>query len=291
MAGRHADPGRALLPCARPPRGACQPPRAGTHRAQALGTRPPGVVCPPPRAGPEPRPAGVVPRGAPRLTPRQRGRHRLRAARARPREAVRRRGPHAAPWLAAPQEGAPLRRRGVGPRPRRGADHVGTGGAGPGLHRLRVCPLARGAGTRADLTRVHADHGPSCRGPGPGHRALQAAGGFQHQESWLAGLPPVHARRPPAGLVGDGPARPSGAHRTLPLGLGHIPTAQAGHVTPTHASLPDLAQTGSRAPDNGPGSLDQGSIGLSRPGHCVMGMLPHHPLKIQGWRASAAGGC
>ena len=65
-----------------------------------------------------------------RLAPGHRGLDVLCQALARPRQAVRCRGPHAAQGLAAPQEGAPLLRLGVGQRPGRRADHVGTVGQG-----------------------------------------------------------------------------------------------------------------------------------------------------------------
>src|SRR5262245_9403510 len=121
----------------------------------------------------------------------------------------------------------------------------------------------------------------------------------------MEGLHPVHERRYPAGIVGDGPPLSRGAQSNVQLGFGHINTDKTWHVTHTNSCLPDLAHTGSMAPDNwtgsgspgrddpryAPVSLDQGSIGLSRPGHCVMGILTHHLLKIQGCKASAPGQC
>jgi len=280
MEGRHPDHGRALLPRARPQRGEVPEQRAGPHGPHARGTLPPLGMVPPQRAGPEPHREVVVQRGGPRMAPRPRGRTRLREARARPRQAVLRRGPQDDQLVAASQEGAQRLRLGVGPRPGRRADHGGTGGPGPGIPRLCVRQLARGPGTIPDLTRGPDDHGEACRGHGTGHRALQAAGGFQHHARGVEGLHPVHERRHPAGLVRDGPPCPSGAQGHVPLGCGHLQTATAWHVTPPHACPPDRAQTGALAPHtwtgsgspgrddprSAPVSVDQGSIGLSRPG-------------------------
>jgi hypothetical protein len=173
----------------------------------------------------------------------------LREALARPRETVLFRGPHADQLLAASQEGAQLLRLGVGQWARRRADHVGNVGEGAGIPRIRCGQLARRPGKIADLPRVHDDHGYACRGQGTCHRALQAAGGFQHHEGEVEGLKPVHERRHPAGLVGDGPPLPGGAQRKIQLGCGHIHTDKAWHVTHRNSCLPDLADTGSMAPD------------------------------------------
>jgi hypothetical protein len=215
------------------------------------------------------------------------------------------RRPPADQWLATPEEGAPLVRLGVGPWARRRTDHVGTVGQGARVQRLRFRELPRGPGTIPDLTWVHDHHGQTRRGEGAGHRAFQTARGCEHHEGRFAGLDPVHEQRHPAGIVRDGPPLPGGASGNIPLGFGHIKTNKAWHVTQTNSCSPDLAQTGSMAPHNGPGSgspgrddprsapvsVDQGCSGLSRPGHCMMGILPHHPLKIQGyWRSLARGG-
>ena len=96
----------------------------------------------------------------------------------------------------------------------------------------------------------------------------------------VEGLEPVHERRDAPGIVGDSPALPGGAQGSIPLGFRHIHTPKARHVNQRHSCLPDLAETGSMAPNNGTGSgspgrddpryapvsADQGSIGLSRPG-------------------------
>jgi hypothetical protein len=152
-------------------------------------------------------------------------------------------------------------------------------------------------------------------GPWPGHHRGPGAGaprGRPTAKALVTTLRPVASRtlrvgeeppvrRRPAGIVGDGPPLPRGAQRHGQPGFGHLNPDTTWHVTPTHSCLPDLAHTGSMAPDNctgsgspgrddprdAPVSLDQGSIGLSRPGHCVMGILTHHPLKIQGYWASA----
>ena len=115
------------------------------------------------------------------------GRNVLREALARPRQAVLLRGPHADQLLAAPQEGAQLLRLGVRQRPGRRADHVGKVGQGARIQRIRFGQLARGAGKIADLTRVHDDHGQARRGQGAGHRTLQAARGFQHNQGGVEG--------------------------------------------------------------------------------------------------------
>ena len=209
------------------------------------------------------------------------GRNVLREARARPRQAVLLRGPHDDQLLAAPQEGAQLLRLGVGQRARRRADHVGKVGQGAGIQRIRFGQLARGAGKIADLARVHDDHGQARRGQGAGHRTLQAAGGFQHNEGGVEGLHPVHERRHPAGIVRDGPALPGGAQGNVQLGFGHINTDKAWHVTHTEllsarpcrygltwhqTTVRALGSPGRDDPRSAPVSADQGSIGLSRPG-------------------------
>jgi len=102
------------------------------------------------------------------------------------------------------------------------------------------------------------------------------------------GLEPLHARRHLAGLVGDGPAVPSGAQGHVPLGFGHSHPAQTWQGTHPHSWPPALAETGARAPHNCPGSgrpgrddprdapvsAAQGSTGLSRPGTACRG-VPH----------------
>ena len=227
----------------------------------------------------------------------------LREAPARPRQAVLLRGPHDDQLLAAPKQGAQLLRLGVGQRAGRRADHVGTVRQGAGIQRIRFGQLARGAGKIAGLPRVHDDHGQARRGQGARHRALQAARGFQHNQGGVEGLHPVHERRHPAGIVGDGPPLSRGAQGNVQLGFGHIKTDKTWHVTPTNSCLPDLAHTGSMAPDNctgsgspgrddpryAPVSVDQGSIGLSRPGTWVTGDVPTSPIKIQGYWRSPAG--
>ena len=114
MAGRHADPRRALLAREGPQLGEFQHQRPGTHGPNARGTLQQVVVFPPERAGAEQRLEVVVQRGDARIEPRNMGRNVLREARARPRQAVLLRGPHDNQLLAAPQEGAQLLRLGVG---------------------------------------------------------------------------------------------------------------------------------------------------------------------------------
>ena len=110
--------------------------------------------------------------------------------------------------------------------------------------------------------------------------ALQAARGFQPNEDRLADLELVHACGHAAGIMGDSPALPRGAHGNIELSFGNINPHTAGHVTHTNSRQPDLAETGSMAPNNctglgspgrddpcsAPASAGQGSIGLSRPG-------------------------
>ena len=73
---------------------------------------------------------------------------------------------------------------------------------------------------------------------------------------------------------------PGGAHRHIQLGFRDINAHKTRHVNHRTSCQPDLADTGSKAPDNctglrspgrddprsAPVSTDQGSIGLSRPG-------------------------
>jgi hypothetical protein len=151
MARCHAAPCRARLACARPPRGACPPPRGGPHGPQALGTLPPRVVGPPPRAGPPPRRAVVGQGGAVGLAPRPGGRAGRREARTRPRQALRCRGPPAEPGRAAPPQGTPRWRRAAGAasggarRPQAPARVPPTPRSGP-LARWRARPPGRAAG-------------------------------------------------------------------------------------------------------------------------------------------------
>src|SRR5207237_29482 len=126
IAGRHADHGRALLARARPPLGAFQPQRAGPHGPHALGTRQSIGAFPPQGAGPAQRLALVVQRGDTRIAPRNRGRNVLCETRVGPRQTLLFGRPPADPWLATPQQGAPLLRLGVWERARRRADHVST---------------------------------------------------------------------------------------------------------------------------------------------------------------------
>ena len=137
------------------------------------------------------------------------------------------RGPHDDQLLAAPQEGAQLLRLGVRQRPRCRADHVGKVGQGAGVQRIRLGQLARGSRKIPGLPRIDDDHGQARRSQGARHRALQAAGGFQHDQGGVEGLEPVHERRDPAGIVGDGPALPGGAQGNIELGFGHINTHKA----------------------------------------------------------------
>ena len=118
--------------------------------------------------------------------------------------------------------------------------------------------LARGPGKIAGLPRVHDDHGKACRGQGARHRALQATGGFEYNQGGVEGLQPVHERRHLAGIVGDGPAFPRGAQGNVQLGFGHINPYKTWHVTHTNSCPPDLADTGSMAPDNCTGSGSPG---------------------------------
>ena len=179
IAGRHADQGRDLLPRARPQLGACPPQRAGPHGPHARGTLPQIVIFPPPRAGPEPRLAVVVQRGDTRMAPRHRGRKSLREARARPRQAVRLRGPHDPQWLAAPTQGTQRLRLGVRQRARRRAHPVGTMRQRARIPRLRFGQRPGGACAIPGLARVAHHDGQARHGQGAGHQALPAACGFQ----------------------------------------------------------------------------------------------------------------
>ncbi len=278
--GRHADAGRALLSRACPPRGEFQPQRAGPHGPHARGTRPPLVVFPPQGAGPEPRLEGGVQRGDARMEPRPRGGHSLREALARPRQAVLRRSPPDDPWLAAPKEGAQLWRLSVGPRARRRADHGGTRRPRACLQRIGRGPWPGGARDIPGVPRGDTNDRQARRRQGGRSGTLQAPGGFQHSQGRVEGLQPVHERHAATGIVGDRPALPGGASGHIPLGFRHINTPKAWHGPPTPSCPPALAETGSMAPNHGTGSgspgrddprsapvsLDQGSIGLSRPG-------------------------
>jgi hypothetical protein len=96
----------------------------------------------------------------------------------------------------------------------------------------------------------------------------------------MAALELLHECGHSAGLIGDSPSLPRGAQGNIELGFGTINPHKAGHVTHTNSCQPDLADTGSMAPNNctglgspgrddpcyAPASADQGSIGLSRPG-------------------------
>ena len=76
---------------------------------------------------------------------------------------------------------------------------------------------------------------------------------------------------------------------------------KARHVNHKNSCLPALAETGSMAPNHGSGSgrpgrddprsapvsVDQGSIGLSRPGPRRRGCSHVTAIKIQGYWASA----
>ena len=247
----------------------------------ALGTLPQIVVFPPQRAGPEHRLEVVVQRGDARIEPRHMGRTILREARARPRQAVLLRGPHDDQWLAAPQKGAQLLRLGVGQRPGRRADHVGTVGQGPGIQRLRFGQLARGPGNN--------------RGPDAGARRPRAGLPRPRHSVTARSRPPVASSTirvgwrgctrstsvaTPLASLGTAHRSPEGRRAMSNWALATSIPTKHGHVTPTHSCLPDLAHTGSMAPDNctgsgspgrddprsAPVSADQGSIGLSRPG-------------------------
>ena len=168
----HTDQRRDLLAIAGAQRWECQQQGAGTHGANARGTLQAIVVFPPQRAAPQYRLEGVVPRGETRIEPGNRGRHVLREARARPRQAVLRRRTHADQWRAAPKKGAQFLRLGVRQRPRCRAHHVGHMGQGAGISRIRFRQLARGPGKIPGLPWMHDDHWQACRGHGAGHQAL-----------------------------------------------------------------------------------------------------------------------
>ena len=137
-------------------------------------------------------------------------------------------------------------------------------------------------GTRkiARLPRVDDDDGEAGRGQRSRGGPLQAPGSFQHNQRGVEGLQLFYERHDATGIVRDGPPLPGGAHRNIPLRFCDINPHTAWHVTQRPSCLPDLAQTGSMAPNNCPGlgspgrddprsapvSVDQGYIGLSRPG-------------------------
>jgi hypothetical protein len=177
---------------------------------------------------------------------------------ARPREAVLFRGPHTDQLLAAAQKGAELLRLGVGQWPGRRADHVSTVGQGAGIQRIRCGQLACRAGKITDLPRVHDDHGEARCGQGARHGALQTARSFQDNQGGMESLELVHEPRHPTGIVGNGPPRSRGAHGNVQLGFGHIKTDKAGHVNQRNSCRPDLAATGSLAPNNWTGSGSPG---------------------------------
>ena len=99
---------------------------------------------------------------------------------------------------------APARRCGAAVRDDQGlaAPHKGTSSCvwasgGSRRHRGRghghptppFAPTGPWASTSAGLPRVHDDHGAACRGQGARPRALQAPGGFSHQQGRGRGCP------------------------------------------------------------------------------------------------------
>jgi hypothetical protein len=182
----------------------------------------------------------------------------LREARARPRQAVVLRGPHADQLLAAPKEGAQLLRLGVGQWARRRADHVGKMRQYAGIQRIGLGQLPGGARKIARLPRVDDDDGEAGRRQRRRGGPLQATGGFQHNQGGVEGLQPFHERHDSIGIVRNGPPLPGGAYGNVQLGFGHINTHKAWHVTHTNSWRPDLADTGSMAPNNCTGSGSPG---------------------------------
>ena len=172
-----------MLPRERPQLGECQQQRPGTHRPQARDTLPEVVVYSPQRTGPEQRLHVVVQRRQARLAPGHMSLDGLGQAPARSREAVLFRRVHADPWLVAAQEGAQLRRLGVGPWPGHRAAHIGTVGQGAGIQGSRLGQRPRGTRTIARLAWGHNDDGQArC---GPGRRWLPT------QLGWGGGSAPV----------------------------------------------------------------------------------------------------
>ena len=172
MARGHTDQRRDLLALEGAQCWECQQSGAGTHGSYAQGTRQEIVVFPPQRAAPQDRLEGVGQRDDTRIAPGNRGRHVLREARARPRQAVLHRRPHDDQWLAAPKKGAQCLRLGGRQRARWRANHAGTMGQGAGISHIRLRQLARGPGTIPGLPGMHDDHWQACRGHGAGHQAL-----------------------------------------------------------------------------------------------------------------------
>ena len=230
-------------------------------------------------AGPEHRLEVVVQRGDGRIEPRHRGNKSLRKALACPRQAVLCCGPHDDQWLAAPQKGTQLLRLGVGQRSGCRADHVGTVGQGAGIQRLRFRQLARGPGTIAGLPRVDHDDREAAAAKAlvtsaPGPRWLPAPSG------WGGGSAPGPRASPPRWHHWRRPSAPQRGARQCPTGLwprqSPDNTGPALLRTPVRPTWRDGLNgtrhgTGSGSPArddprSAPVSVDQGSIGLSRPG-------------------------
>ena len=249
IAGRHADEGRDVLPCERPQRGKFPQQRTRTHGPNALGTLQQIIVLP--HSG---LARSVVARslssGAMSALS-----HVIWATISCVRRSLvparrccsvvitircwRRPKGHAA--LAS----------GRRTRPGCRADHVGTVGQGTGSHRIRLanCPWP---GTIAGLPRVHDDHGEpaaaqasSPRAPGPQWLPGTLRVGWRSAPSPRASPPRWHHWRRPG--------VPQRAQGNIHLGFGHINPYKTGRP-PTHSCPPDLAHTGSLAPDNGTGS-------------------------------------
>ena len=193
--------------------------------------------------------------------------------------------------LAAPQRARSSASR-VGPRPGCRTDHVGTVGQGTGSHRIRFGQLARGPGTIAGLPRCTRLLGGLRRGPGTRHRALQAPSGLRAHSGWGGESAPSPRASPPRWHHWRRPGRSQRGAGQHPPGLWPHQSLQNRARHAYALCPPDLAHTGSLAPDNGTGSgsperddpatlrsrrTKATSVRTSR--DCVMGMLPHHPLK------------
>ena len=119
-----------------------------------------------------------------------------------------------------------------------------------GIQRIGLGQLPGGAREIPGLPRVDDHDGQARRRQRGRGGTLQATSGFQHNQGGVEGLQPVHERRDSTGIVGDGPPLPGGAQGNVQLGFGNINTDKAWHVTHTNSCLPNLANTGSMAPNN-----------------------------------------
>ena len=302
MQGRHADQRRDLLPRERPQLGELQQQRPGTHRPNARGTLQQIVVVPPQRAGPERRLEVVVQRGQACIEP---GIGAALSVWRRPLVPVRR-------CCAAVRMPMSCWRR-----PSRARNScVWASGSGRGVGRitsakcasarasnasvLANCPVAR-AKSRAGRGLTTTTGRPAAANAAVAARSRPPVA-FQHDQRGVEGPQPVHERRDATGIVGDSPALPRGTQGNIELGFRNINTHKTRHVNHRNSCLPDLADTGSMAPNNctgsgSPGRDDPRSAPVSRTKATSVchvrglrdgGFLPHHPLKIQGCRASAA---